>query len=275
MSFVWRIVTTGMTTTFAEPHRVHHRALARSAVARRMLPLQVASLCQGMMLWVPVEKLFMSKIGFTPASIGLMGRRLRHRCSGPGSPVGLLADRWSRKGVLVAATVALVLAVAIGAAANTVGMCAFGTLVEPHRRELRALLPHARLLQRRRRTHPRHLPQSMAGPPTIPRTRHPARLALSHRHQHLRRHDPSPTRTTHPTNRRQGRAQRPGLAPTIPRHTPETVEAVAQRIPIAVQQLIDATSQVQHPRRRLDVTIVHTTQGTRTATPSSVGQPGY
>ncbi len=166
MSFVWRIVTTGMTTTFAEPHRVHHRALARSAVARRMLPLQVASLCQGMMLWVPVEKLFMSKIGFTPASIGLMGRRLRHRCSGPGSPVGLLADRWSRKGVLVAATVALVLAVAIGAAANTVGMCAFGTLVEPHRRELRALLPHARLLQRRRRTHPRHLPQSMAGPPT-------------------------------------------------------------------------------------------------------------
>lgn len=115
-------------TTFAEPHRVHHRALTRSAVARRMLPLQALH----------------EQDWLHPASIGLMagvnrtdGRRLRHR---------------------------------------------------------------------RSRTHTGHLPQSMAGPPTISGTRHPARLALSHRHQHFASKrsvaDPNDTSDQPPTGSR-------------------------------------------------------------------------
>jgi MFS family permease len=75
-----------------------------------------------MMLWVPVEKLFMSEIGFTPASIGLMAGVYALAVPVLEIPSGLLADRWSRKGVLVAATAALVSAVAIAAASNSVGL---------------------------------------------------------------------------------------------------------------------------------------------------------
>ena len=38
----------------------------------RLLPLYVASLSQWLTLWVGVEKLFMTSIGFDAASIGLM-----------------------------------------------------------------------------------------------------------------------------------------------------------------------------------------------------------
>jgi len=41
-------------------------------LARRLLPLQVGIGLQGVMLWVPVEKLFQTGIGFDAASIGLM-----------------------------------------------------------------------------------------------------------------------------------------------------------------------------------------------------------
>jgi hypothetical protein len=37
-----------------------------------LVPLLVAMGLQGMILWVPVEKLFMSEIGFTLASVGVM-----------------------------------------------------------------------------------------------------------------------------------------------------------------------------------------------------------
>lgn len=43
-----------------------------STLARRLLPLQLGVGLQGFVLWVPVEKLFMSQIGFDPASISVM-----------------------------------------------------------------------------------------------------------------------------------------------------------------------------------------------------------
>ena len=43
-----------------------------TALQRRLLPLHLAVGLQGVMLWVPVEKLFMSEIGFDPAAVGLM-----------------------------------------------------------------------------------------------------------------------------------------------------------------------------------------------------------
>jgi hypothetical protein len=36
------------------------------------MALYITASCKGFLLWVPVEKLFMSEIGFDPASIGLM-----------------------------------------------------------------------------------------------------------------------------------------------------------------------------------------------------------
>ena len=48
-----------------DDERGHTRTLAR-----RLAPLLVAMAMQGLILWVPVEKLFMSEIGFTPASVG-------------------------------------------------------------------------------------------------------------------------------------------------------------------------------------------------------------
>ncbi len=45
---------------------------APHTLARRLLPLQVGIGLQGLILWVPIEKLFMTQIGFDAASVGLM-----------------------------------------------------------------------------------------------------------------------------------------------------------------------------------------------------------
>ena len=42
------------------------------SLSRRLLPLEIAVGLQGFILWVPVEKLFISGIGFTAASIGTL-----------------------------------------------------------------------------------------------------------------------------------------------------------------------------------------------------------
>jgi hypothetical protein len=42
-------------------------------LGRRLLPLQVGVGLQGFMLWVAVEKLFQTQIGFDAASIGVWG----------------------------------------------------------------------------------------------------------------------------------------------------------------------------------------------------------
>ena len=83
-------------------------------VARRLRPLFVATALQGLMLWVPVEKLFLSDIGFTPADIGLMAAVYAGVVPLAEVPSGVLADRWSRRGVLALAGLALALCSLIG-----------------------------------------------------------------------------------------------------------------------------------------------------------------
>ena len=46
------------------------RPPAPRRLARRLLPFQLGMGLQGMVLWLPVEKLFMTQIGFNAASIG-------------------------------------------------------------------------------------------------------------------------------------------------------------------------------------------------------------
>lgn len=81
---------------------------------RRLLPLHVAVGLQGVMLWVPVEKLFMSEIGFDPAAVGLMAAAYAAVVPIIEVPSGVLADRWSRRGVLVVASIALTLCALVG-----------------------------------------------------------------------------------------------------------------------------------------------------------------
>ena len=47
-------------------------AAAPQTLSRRLLPLQIGVALQGLILWVPIEKLFMTEIGFDAASVGAM-----------------------------------------------------------------------------------------------------------------------------------------------------------------------------------------------------------
>ena len=91
-----------------------------TSVRRRLLPLQVAVALQGFMLWVPVEKLFMGEIGFDAASVGIMAAAYAALVPLVEIPSGVLADRWSRRGVLIVASSALMLTSLVGGLSDSV-----------------------------------------------------------------------------------------------------------------------------------------------------------
>jgi MFS family permease len=77
-----------------------------AALAQRLRPLQIGTGLQGCMLWVPVEKLFQTQIGFNAASIGLMAAAYAAVVPLLEVPSGILADRWSRTGILIISSIA-------------------------------------------------------------------------------------------------------------------------------------------------------------------------
>jgi MFS family permease len=87
---------------------------------RRLLPLNAASFFQGLVFWYAIEKLFMQSIGFTYSQIGLMVALYSVVMLVLETPAGMLADRWSRKGVLMLASVALALAALVGGLSHSV-----------------------------------------------------------------------------------------------------------------------------------------------------------
>jgi MFS family permease len=66
------------------------------------------------MLWVPVEKLFMTEIGFDAATIGVMAASYAALVPLIEIPSGVMADRWSRRGVLIISAIALSLTSLVG-----------------------------------------------------------------------------------------------------------------------------------------------------------------
>jgi hypothetical protein len=58
--------------TAAEVVPADSPSIRTDGLSRRLLPLQVAAFVQGVGFWVPVEKLFMTGIGFDAATIGVM-----------------------------------------------------------------------------------------------------------------------------------------------------------------------------------------------------------
>jgi predicted MFS family arabinose efflux permease len=89
-------------------------------LTKRLLPLYAASFFQALALWVPIEKLFMTSIGFTAASVGVMAAVYAVVVPVLEVPSGVLADRWSRRGVLVLASLAAIAAVVVGGLSQSV-----------------------------------------------------------------------------------------------------------------------------------------------------------
>lgn len=99
------------------------------SLGRRLLPLQVGIGLQGFMLWVPVEKLFQTGIGFDAASIGLMAAAYAAVVPFFEVPSGVLADRWSRSGLLILAGLALSASSLIGGLSTGVGTYVVAAMV--------------------------------------------------------------------------------------------------------------------------------------------------
>ena len=81
---------------------------------RRLVPLQVAVGLQGIILWVPIEKLFMTQLGFTARSVAVMAAAYAAVVPLLEMPSGILADRWSRNRIMVCASIALIASTLLG-----------------------------------------------------------------------------------------------------------------------------------------------------------------
>jgi MFS family permease len=95
---------------------------ARALLRKRLLPLYIAIFLQGFVFWYSTEKLFMYSIGFDAASVGLMIAVYSIVLLLAETPSGILADRWSRKGVLILASIALAISAIIGGSSLNVPM---------------------------------------------------------------------------------------------------------------------------------------------------------
>lgn len=76
------------------------KTIQASNLGHRLLPLYISSFFQGLIFWYAIEKVFMVHIGFTATLIAVdvivmnvVGLLLN-------IPAGIIADRWSRKGVI-------------------------------------------------------------------------------------------------------------------------------------------------------------------------------
>ena len=92
-----------------------------AVLARRLGPLRAGVALQGFLLWVPVEKLFQTQIGFSAASIGLAAAAYAAVVPLLEVPSGILADRWSRSKILMVASAALAASSLVGGLSTNVG----------------------------------------------------------------------------------------------------------------------------------------------------------
>ena len=90
--------------------------------ARRLRPLQVGVALQNMLLWVPVEKMFMTADRLRRRGDRTCCRRLCSRAPALEVPFGILADRWSRTGMMILATLALAASSLVGGLSTTPAM---------------------------------------------------------------------------------------------------------------------------------------------------------
>jgi MFS family permease len=104
------------------PQRLVLTKEQRAVLRRRLVPLYVSAFLGALALWVPIEKLFMTTIGFHPASVGVMAAVYAVVVPFLEVPSGVLADRWSRRGVLILASIAAIVSVLVGGFSQSVGV---------------------------------------------------------------------------------------------------------------------------------------------------------
>ncbi|HLW01944.1 MAG TPA: MFS transporter [Ktedonobacterales bacterium] len=88
--------------------------LVSPRLTRRLLPLFIAAFSQGLVLWAPIEKVFLNGLGFDQAALGLMAACYTSLIPLFDLDSGILADRWSRKGILILASIASMLNALLG-----------------------------------------------------------------------------------------------------------------------------------------------------------------
>jgi MFS family permease len=93
-----------------------------AAVRRRLRPIFLASFFQSVALWVPIEKLFITAIGFDNGGVALMAAAYAAVVPLLEVPSGILADRWSRRGVALIGQAALVVSAVVGGLSTDVAI---------------------------------------------------------------------------------------------------------------------------------------------------------
>ena len=89
---------------------------------RRMVPMYIAKFLRNIVFWYSVEKLFMGSIGFNNEAIALMVALYSATSILMEIPSGILADRWSRKGVLALAATSLLVSSVVGGFSNGIAI---------------------------------------------------------------------------------------------------------------------------------------------------------
>ena len=84
---------------------------------------------QGIILWVPVEKLFMTQIGFDAGSVALMAAAYAAVVPLLQVPAGMVADRWSRNGILVVSSVALIASTLLGGLSTNIATYVIAAMI--------------------------------------------------------------------------------------------------------------------------------------------------
>src|SRR6478609_2155565 len=98
-------------------------------ILTRLWPLYAASFIQSCVFWYSIEKPFMFSIGFTATTIGLMSAAYSIVMLITETPSGLLADRWSRKGILMIAGLLLALSALISGLSTNIITFIFGAML--------------------------------------------------------------------------------------------------------------------------------------------------
>ena len=96
------------------------KPVIKDPAIRRLWPLYVTCMLQGMVLWYAIEKVNMTRIGFSPGTIVTEVVIIYSVSLALEVPSGILADRWSRKGVLAIAVGALALTTLLFGMAHSV-----------------------------------------------------------------------------------------------------------------------------------------------------------
>src|SRR5438552_2731491 len=91
-------------------------------ITKRLLPLYISAFFQSFVLWYTIEKLFMRSIGFDNTAIGFMVAVYSAVMLMVDTPSGILADRWSRKGVLMLASISLGLSALAGGLSHGISL---------------------------------------------------------------------------------------------------------------------------------------------------------